>query len=104
MHHLESIVIHWTRQIKDVVNNDDNALNTEILGPLEEIEVCNFKNSKKNAYYGLAEHPTVPEKSTTPVSRNSCASCFDTKIQSHYATTVTTFLQFRSSGDHAPWT
>lgn len=37
--HLESIVIHWTRQIKDVVNNHDNALSAEILGPLEEIEV-----------------------------------------------------------------
>ena len=39
MQHLESIVIHWTRQIKDVVNNHDNALSAEILGPLEEIEV-----------------------------------------------------------------
>lgn len=37
--HLESIVIHWTRQIKDVVNNHENALSAEILGPLEEIEV-----------------------------------------------------------------
>ncbi|CAN0025033.1 unnamed protein product, partial [Laminaria digitata] len=41
--HLESIVIHWTRQIKDVVNNHDNALSAEILGPLEEIEVSYFK-------------------------------------------------------------
>lgn len=32
-------MIHWTRQIKDVVNNHDNALSAEILGPLEEIEV-----------------------------------------------------------------
>lgn len=39
MQQLESIVIHWTRQIKDVVNNHDNALTAEILGPLEEIEV-----------------------------------------------------------------
>ncbi|CAM9613875.1 unnamed protein product [Scytosiphon promiscuus] len=40
--HLESIVIHWTRQIKDVVNNHDNALSAEILGPLEEIEARNI--------------------------------------------------------------
>lgn len=42
MQHLESIVIHWTRQIKDVVNNHDNALSAEILGPLEEIEVNQY--------------------------------------------------------------
>lgn len=35
---LESVVIHWTRQIKEVVNNHDNAYNAEVSGPLEEIE------------------------------------------------------------------
>ena len=34
---LESIVIQWTRQIKQVVNNHDNAYNAEVSGPLEEI-------------------------------------------------------------------
>jgi len=35
--HLESIVIHWTRQIKEVVNAHDMGGGTEISGPLEEI-------------------------------------------------------------------
>ena len=36
---LESTVIHWTRQIKEVVNNQDSATgqNTGASGPLEEI-------------------------------------------------------------------
>ncbi len=34
---IESIVIHWTRQIKDVVNNAESG-NTEISGPLDEID------------------------------------------------------------------
>jgi dynein heavy chain len=34
---LESVVIQWTRQIKQVVNNHDNAYNAEVSGPLEEI-------------------------------------------------------------------
>ena len=34
---IESIVIHWTRQIKDVVNNAEGG-NTEISGPLDEID------------------------------------------------------------------
>ncbi|CAM9911153.1 unnamed protein product, partial [Discosporangium mesarthrocarpum] len=50
--HLESTVIHWTRQIKDVVNNHDNALNAEILGPLEEIE---FWRSRMLDLSGISE-------------------------------------------------
>jgi dynein heavy chain len=34
---LESTVIRWTRQIKEVVNNQDNAHNAETAGPLEEV-------------------------------------------------------------------
>ena len=35
---LDSVVIHWTRQIKQVVNNHgDSATNVEASGPLEEI-------------------------------------------------------------------
>jgi len=32
---MESIVIHWTRQIKDVVNNHDNSASAETSGPLD---------------------------------------------------------------------
>eukprot|EP00981_Chlorochromonas_danica_P004175 scaffold838_cov160-Ochromonas_danica.AAC.12 len=35
---MESIVIHWTRQIKDVVNNHDSSGSAESTGPLDEIE------------------------------------------------------------------
>lgn len=35
---MESIVIHWTRQIKDVVNNHDSSATAETSGPLDEIE------------------------------------------------------------------
>lgn len=35
---MESIVIHWTRQIKDVVNNHDSSSSAENSGPLDEIE------------------------------------------------------------------
>eukprot|EP01035_Chromulina_nebulosa_P017108 gene17108-22622_t len=35
---MESVVIHWTRQIKDVVNNHENSSTNETSGPLDEIE------------------------------------------------------------------
>ena len=35
---MEAVVIHWTRQIKDVVNNHDNAASAETSGPLDEID------------------------------------------------------------------
>ena len=35
---MESVVIHWTRQIKDVVNNHDSSGSAETSGPLDEIE------------------------------------------------------------------
>nr|CCA21283.1 inner dynein arm heavy chain 1beta putative [Albugo laibachii Nc14]CCA21656.1 dynein heavy chain 2 putative [Albugo laibachii Nc14] len=38
MQQLESTVIHWTRQIKEMVNNQDEAFDTEDAGPLKEIQ------------------------------------------------------------------
>ena len=35
---MESVVIHWTRQIKEVVNNHDSSSSAETAGPLDEIE------------------------------------------------------------------
>ena len=35
---MESVVIHWTRQIKEVVSNHDNSASAETSGPLDEIE------------------------------------------------------------------
>jgi len=35
---LETLVIHWTRQIKEVVNNQETSAHVDNSGPLEEIE------------------------------------------------------------------
>jgi dynein heavy chain len=35
---LESLLVHWTRQIKEVVNNQHTSETTENSGPLEEIQ------------------------------------------------------------------
>ena len=35
---LESLLVHWTRQIKEVINNQHTSESTESSGPLEEIE------------------------------------------------------------------
>ena len=47
---LESIAIHWTRQIKEVVNNHDNI--AEISGPIEEID---FWRSRTVDLSGISE-------------------------------------------------
>lgn len=49
---LESTVIHWTRQIKEVVNNEDNSHNAETAGPLDEI---NFWRSRTIDLSGISE-------------------------------------------------
>ena len=35
---MESVAIHWTSQIKDVINNHDSSASAETSGPLDEIE------------------------------------------------------------------
>jgi dynein heavy chain len=51
---LETTVIHWTRQIKEVVSNQNNATtqNTETSGPLEEVA---FWRSRKLDLSGISE-------------------------------------------------
>ena len=56
--HLESIVIHWTRQIKEVVNAHDNGYNTEISGPLEEI---GFWRERTVDLSGISEQLSRPD-------------------------------------------
>ncbi len=43
---MESVVIHWTSQIKDVMNNHDSSTSAETSGPLGEIEF--WKGRAKN--------------------------------------------------------
>ena len=35
---LESILLHWIRQIKDIVNNQESGNENELAGPLDEIK------------------------------------------------------------------
>lgn len=42
---LEATLIHWTRQIKEIVNNQGSQHDQENAGPLDEI---NYWNSRKN--------------------------------------------------------
>ncbi len=49
---MESIVIHWTSQIKDVVNSNDSSADMETSGPLEEIE---FWKGRAKDLLGLQE-------------------------------------------------
>jgi dynein heavy chain len=43
---LESTVIYWTRQIKDVVSNQDAQASQESTSPLDELE--HWKNRTQN--------------------------------------------------------
>ncbi|KAJ3217500.1 Dynein heavy chain 2, axonemal [Dinochytrium kinnereticum] len=49
---LESLLVHWTRQIKDVVNNQHTSETTENSGPLEEIQ---FWRSRCDDLSGISE-------------------------------------------------
>ncbi|KAJ3206517.1 Dynein heavy chain 2, axonemal [Entophlyctis luteolus] len=49
---LESLVIHWTRQIKEVVNNQHTSESSENSGPLEEIQ---FWRSRCDDLSGISE-------------------------------------------------
>ena len=53
---IESIVIHWTRQIKDVVNNTDQSGKAEISGPLDEID---FWKGRAQDLLGIQEQIQV---------------------------------------------
>lgn len=55
---LESIVIYWTRQIKEVVNHHDNADIAEVSGPLEEID---FWRSRTVDLSGISEQLQRPD-------------------------------------------
>jgi dynein heavy chain len=47
---MESVVIHWTRQIKEVVNNHDSSASAETAGPLDEIE---FWKGRAHDFVGI---------------------------------------------------
>jgi len=55
---LESTLIHWTRQIKEVVNNQDNSEHAEDAGPLAEIQ---FWRSRAVDLSGIREQLQRPE-------------------------------------------
>jgi dynein heavy chain len=49
---LESLLVHWTRQIKEVINSQHTSESTENSGPLDEIE---FWRSRCDDLSGLSE-------------------------------------------------
>ncbi|KAJ1559853.1 Dynein heavy chain 2, axonemal, partial [Cladochytrium tenue] len=55
---LESLVIHWTRQVKEVVSNQSTSELSESSGPLDEIE---FWKSRCDDLSGLSEQLNQPE-------------------------------------------
>ncbi|CAK4669134.1 unnamed protein product [Aphanomyces euteiches] len=58
---LESMVIHWTRQIKEVVNNQDNAHDAEGAGPLEEIKFWEHRTEDLSGITDQLNRPGVKE-------------------------------------------
>ncbi|RHY32696.1 hypothetical protein DYB32_002341, partial [Aphanomyces invadans] len=58
---LESTVIHWTRQIKEVVNNQDNAHDAEGAGPLEEIKFWEHRTEDLSGITDQLNRPGVKE-------------------------------------------
>ncbi|EGF78014.1 hypothetical protein BATDEDRAFT_91203 [Batrachochytrium dendrobatidis JAM81] len=55
---LESLLIHWTRQIKDVVNNQHTLETTENSGPLQEIQ---FWSSRCDDLSGISKQLDRPD-------------------------------------------
>ncbi|KAL7754402.1 hypothetical protein RI367_000383 [Sorochytrium milnesiophthora] len=49
---LESLLVHWTRQIKEVINNQNTSETSENSGPLEEIQ---FWRSRCDDLSGIAQ-------------------------------------------------
>lgn len=58
---MESILIHWTRQIKDVVNNYDSSASAETAGPLDEIEFWKGRTRDLVSIQKQLESPSVVE-------------------------------------------
>ena len=59
VHRLESTLIHWTRQIKEVVNTQDNAELGEDSGPLAEIEFWRSRSVDLSGIRAQLDHPGV---------------------------------------------
>lgn len=56
---LESTVIHWTRQVKEVVNQQDMSELPENAGPLEEIEFWRSRDADLGGIRKQLDDPTV---------------------------------------------
>ena len=57
VHRLDSTIIHWTRQIQDVINSQDSGDNSEDAGPLSQIQ---FWKSRTVDLSGIREQLTRP--------------------------------------------
>lgn len=72
---LESTVIHWTRQVKEVVNQQDMNEAGEDAGPLEEIEFWRSRNADLGGIRAQLDHPNV--KAICQVLEHSKSSYLD---------------------------
>ena len=72
---LESLLVHWTRQIKEVVNNQHTSETTENSGPLEEIQ---FWRSRCDDLSGISDQLNRPElKNITTVLKLAKSNYLD---------------------------
>lgn len=59
---LESTLIHWTRQIKEVINvQDANNDSSDKDGPLHEIELWRSRNVNLSGIRQQLDHPAVAD-------------------------------------------
>ena len=58
---LESTIIHWTRQIKEVVNQQDSQDSNEHSGPLSEIEFWRERSVDLSGIRGQLDDPNVTQ-------------------------------------------
>jgi len=72
---LESTVIHWTRQIKEIVNLQDMNESGEDAGPLEEIEFWRSQYADLGGIQAQLDHPNV--KAICEVLKQSESSYLD---------------------------
>jgi dynein heavy chain len=54
---LESTVIYWTRQIKELVSNQDSPTNHSVESPLDEISYWNKRTSNLNVLTRRLQEP-----------------------------------------------
>eukprot|EP00736_Rhodelphis_marinus_P013382 Rmarinus@m.14828 len=75
---LESTLIHWTRQIKEVLNNQENSEDSEDAGPLAEIEFWRCRTIDLSGIKDQLHQPGVEKiKTVLQVAKSSYLDSFN---------------------------